>query len=196
MLDHATRDVKMRPVLKLVPVSARHAPRLAALAGDDGSAPWPVAPQRSPLENVLAFIAGAQRLRARGARATFSVFDADRLVGLALLARDPSVPDHAELGYWIAEPDRGRGYATAAARQLLSHAFGRMSLALVFARCPSANRASARVVEKLRFRFKTSEPWQGPTSGVEPVRRYELTCHEWRRSEAPRPTSAKPRPPP
>ena len=211
MLDQTTRDVKTPPVLKLVPVSAGHARRLAGLAGDEESPPWATAPQRSPLENVLAFIARAQRLRAREACDTFAVFDADRLVGLAVLARDPSVPDQAELGYWIAEPDRGRGHATAAARRLLSHAFGRLNLAVVFARCPSANRASARVLERLRF--AASEPSPGLTSGADPVRRYELTHHEWlgragacpppaspspisRRGTSPRPTSATPRPPP
>jgi RimJ/RimL family protein N-acetyltransferase len=190
------RDVKTSPVLKLVLLNVRHARRLATLAGDDSNPPWTIVPERSPLQNVLAFVARAQRLRARGAHDTFAIFDADRLVGVAVLARDPTVPDHAELGYWIAEHDRSRGYATAAARQLLDKAFGRMNLALVFARCPGANRASCRVLEKLRFRFIASEPWQSPTSGAEPVRRYELTCHEWRRSETLQPTSAQPRQPP
>ena len=181
-------------MLKLVPLGGRHAPHLAALARDDSNRPWTTVPQRSPLENVVAFVARSQRQRARGGHASFAILDADRLVGLAVLARDLSVPDHAELGYWIAEPDRSHGYATAAARQLLSHAFGRMNLALVFARCPSANGASVRVLEKLSFRFIASEPWQGPPSDADPIRRYELTCHEWRRRGAP--TSVTSRQPP
>ena len=108
-------------VVKLVKLSARHAFDLTALAADD----W----------DVLAFITRAQRLRARGARETFAVLDAKRLVGLAMLARDPSAREHAELGYWIGHRERGNGYATAAAQQLVTHAFGRMALALVFAHC-------------------------------------------------------------
>ena len=169
-------------MLKLVPLSARHAPDLAALAGDGPDLPWTTSSQRSALQNVLAFVARVQRLRARDAHETFAICDADRLLGLAVLARDPSAPDHAELGYWIARPNRSRGYATAAVRQLLSHGFSRMNLALVSARCPSVNRASAHVVEKLGFRFIGIEPSQDPTSPAEPVRRYELTGHEWRRS--------------
>jgi [ribosomal protein S5]-alanine N-acetyltransferase len=165
-------------MLSLVPLGAPHAPALLRLVGDHAKAPWRITPERSPVENVLAFVARAQRLRARRTHEIFAVFDADRLIGVVTLAGELSVAGHAELGYWFAEPERCRGHATAAARQLLSRAFGPLDLALVFARCPSANRASARVLEKLGFRVVASEPGQ-TTSGLAPVQRYELTRHEW-----------------
>ena len=162
-------------VVKLVRLSADHASDLAALAADD----W----------DVLGFIARAQRLRARGARETFAVFDAKRLVGLAMLARDPSAREHAELGYWIGPRERGLGYATAAARQILTHAFGRMAIVLVFAHCSDDNPASARVLAKLGFRLAAVS--REPTTAADTVNRYELTSHDWRQSfasRAPRPT--------
>jgi RimJ/RimL family protein N-acetyltransferase len=162
--------------LRLVPLGARHVRDLVALAADDATTPWSATPPASTRQAVLAFVARAQRLRAREAHATFAACLGDRLVGIARLARDQVPADRAELGYWIGPPDRGRGYATAAARQLVSHGFGRMGLARVFARCQIANRASARVLVKLGFRLADLEPWQDPAS---PVRRYELTREEW-----------------
>jgi ribosomal-protein-alanine N-acetyltransferase len=156
----------------LVPLSARHASDLEALTGKDPDPPWKAMPGRSARQRVLAFVDRAQRLRARNAHETFAIFDGKRLVGIAVLARDPAASDRAELGYWISRPDRGQGYATAAARQLVSHGFSRMALAVVVALCPNANHASARVVEKLGFRFV------GATLGAG-LRRYEVTRDQW-----------------
>ena len=95
-----------------------------------------------------------------------------------MLGRDPSAPGHAELGYWIGPRERGRGYATAAAEQLVIRAFRRMTLALVFAHCSETNQASARVLAKLGFhRVGVS---RHPTTAAEVLDRYELTRDEWR----------------
>jgi RimJ/RimL family protein N-acetyltransferase len=153
-------------MVRLVPLTGRHASDLATLASDD----W----------DALGFVARAQRLRARRERQTFAVLDADRLVGLAMLGRDPSLPRHAELGYWIGPRERDRGYATAAARQLLSQAFGRLALTLVFAHCSADNRASARVLAKLGFRPTDAVP--GEPKAEATLERYELTRREWSRA--------------
>jgi len=149
-------------MIKLVRLSGRHASDLAMLDADD----W----------DVLGFVARAQRLRARGERETFAVFEADRLVGLGMVGRDPSMREHAELGYWIGPRERGLGYATAAARQLVTHAFRRMSLALVFANCADANRASARVLVKLGFRLVGVSR---ELNADHTMKRYELTSGQW-----------------
>lgn len=171
----------MESKLTLVLLGARHASGLTALADDDPDPPWMTIAGHSPRQRVLAFVERAQRLRARGAHAAFAVCDAERCVGIVVLARDQPAPDRAELGYWIGRAHRGQGYATAAARQLVSHGFGRMRLAVAFARCPSANPASARVVEKLGFRFAGLEkpmPEHSMSAG-ETIRRYEITRDKW-----------------
>jgi RimJ/RimL family protein N-acetyltransferase len=164
MLEHRAREVKMGPRVKLVRLTGRHAADLATLAADD----W----------DVLGFVARAQRLRARGERETFAVFDATRLVGLAMFGHDPSAPEHAELGYWIGPRERGLGYATVAAEHLLTRAFSRASLKLVFAHCADSNQASARVLIKLGFRLVGVA--RDPTPADESLKRYELTRSEWR----------------
>ena len=152
-------------MIKLVWLSSRHASELALLAADD----W----------DVAGFVTRAQRLRARGERETFAVLEAKRLVGVAMLGRDPSAPGHAELGYWIGPRERGLGYATSAAEQLLIRAFERMDVTLVFALCGKVNHASARVLTKIGFRRVEATP--EPPTADEAIERYELTREQWRR---------------
>ena len=92
--------------------------------------------------------------------------------------RREDAPDHAELGYWIARPFRGRGHATAAARRLVTHGFERLRLTRIAARCPRANRAAIRVVEKLGLRFAGVEP-DASTASDDAMCRYELGREEW-----------------
>jgi RimJ/RimL family protein N-acetyltransferase len=57
----------------------------------------------------------------------------------------------AALGYVLATPAWGRGYATEAATALLRWAFGALDLNRVQAQVDTRNAASARVLEKLGF---------------------------------------------
>lgn len=75
-------------------------------------------------------------------------------VGLVLLIREaPNDVEfrQGELAFWIAREHWGNGYATAAARLLLGHAFGRLGLHRVRASTYDDNEASRRVLEKLGF---------------------------------------------
>jgi RimJ/RimL family protein N-acetyltransferase len=162
--------------VRLVPVSGRHARELRSLVAGEPAPPWPSLPSLAGRDDVLGFLDRAQRLRAHRRQETFAVCEDDRLVGLGVLARDDRAPDHAELGYWVAAPYRGRGYATAAARQLVAHGFERMRLAVVFARAAGANRASVRVLDTVGLRLVGVEP---AADGREPVGRWELTREAW-----------------
>lgn len=111
--------------------------------------------------------------------------ESNRVLGVVSLAQEPTALDRAELSCWIGRPYRGRGRATAAVARVLAHGFGRMALTLVFARCSSANRASARVLERLAFRLVGLEAARDPAwPAGESVRRYELSREEWRRHPA------------
>jgi RimJ/RimL family protein N-acetyltransferase len=164
---------------KLSWLDGRHLQDIEALAEDEALEAGTVPSFLHSGESADAFVAGAQRLRARGLQATFAIQAGGRFVGLIALARDSNAPGRAELGYWIGPPYRGRGYATAAGARILEHGFRRMCLALVVARCRSDNPASARVLEKLAFRLAGAEPTHDRT-GVE-IHRYELTGAACRR---------------
>jgi len=86
-----------------------------------------------------------------GRRARFAVTlrDApDMLLGTVSLrryARDR----RAELGYWLAQPAWGHGFATEAARAMIDFGFSGLGLARIYAQVLADNRASLRVLDKL-----------------------------------------------
>ena len=59
---------------------------------------------------------------------------------------------HVDLGFRIAPPHWGHGFATEAARAALQLGFERFHLPRVIARAMPQNRASRRVLSKLGFR--------------------------------------------
>jgi len=61
-------------------------------------------------------------------------------------------PKQAEIGFTLARPHQGHGYATEAVGELLVHLFGTLQLHRVRAICDVENPASARVLERLGFR--------------------------------------------
>lgn len=56
-----------------------------------------------------------------------------------------------EIGYWIARPLWGRGYATQAARMILAEAFSTLDVDRIHAGFFTDNPASGRILEKLGF---------------------------------------------
>lgn len=61
---------------------------------------------------------------------------------------------HAELGYWIAEPFWGHGYVSEAVGAVIKFAFETVGLARVCAHHISANEGSGRVMEKNGMKFE------------------------------------------
>jgi RimJ/RimL family protein N-acetyltransferase len=85
----------------------------------------------------------------------------DRLIGMIEARRD----DHrAEIGYAIARPTWGRGYATEAARAVVDWALSQTPIRRVWAYVDVVNRPSARVLEKTGMaREGTVRAWYVPT---------------------------------
>lgn len=57
-----------------------------------------------------------------------------------------------EIGWWLARPHWGRGFATEAARVALRDAFERIGLDRIISIAKPANTASTRIMEKLGFK--------------------------------------------
>ena len=84
----------------------------------------------------------------------FFIFSAagQALVGAITLSNvRRGVAESGTLGYWIGQPFAGRGYATAAVRGVVAHAFDDLKLHRVEAACVPTNVASRRVLEKAGF---------------------------------------------
>ncbi len=60
----------------------------------------------------------------------------------------------AELGYWLGVNYWGKGIVTAAVKQLTGYALKELGLVRVYAKVFSANKASARVLEKAGYKYE------------------------------------------
>lgn len=79
------------------------------------------------------------------------VCDGDERLGDVSLAPIDERRGWANLGYWIHPAHQGNGYATEAARLVVSHGFEALRLHRISATIVTRNEASKRVVEKLGF---------------------------------------------
>jgi len=136
--------------LLLRPGWAEDAPALYAAIADEAivrnlaSAPWPYS-----MADAEAFLATERPVDSP----TFLLFrrtcGAPQLVGAAGLGRHPD--GSTELGYWIARPFWGLGYATEAAEAVIDIARNGLRLHKIVAGHFTDNPASGRVLEKIGF---------------------------------------------
>lgn len=133
------------------------------------------------LEDAKAFLAASQA----GDLPSLLVFrrtaGQPRLVGGAALTRNGTDDARtAQLGYWIARPYWGLGYATEAARGILAIGFDSLRLTDVTACRHLDNPASGRVLEKLGFVPTGVNPsFSLARDGATPARDYHLSRDAW-----------------
>lgn len=88
--------------------------------------------------------------------------------------------DRAELGYWIAPAEQGRGLMTEAVRAIVRFAFEEIGLHKITVGCVEDNRASHKVIKKIGFRYTgrlEDDVWR---DGVWHTHlRFELTQTVW-----------------
>jgi RimJ/RimL family protein N-acetyltransferase len=77
-----------------------------------------------------------------------------RLIGVCGLFRVSWEHRHAELIYWLGTEFWGKGYMTEAARRMIEFGFEELGLERIEVGCFARNKASARVIEKLGFRYE------------------------------------------
>ena len=105
--------------------------------------------------DAVAFIARQQDNFASGRSVQFamtSAADGELLGGIGLTID----PDHAsgELGYYVAQPHWGKGYASEAAAAVLAFAFDVKHLNRVHAHHMTRNPASGRILQKIGMRHE------------------------------------------
>jgi RimJ/RimL family protein N-acetyltransferase len=85
------------------------------------------------------------------------------------------------IGYWIAVPFWGRGYAKEAVQGMIEIAFSMSSASRIVASVRTTNPASKRVLERNGFTYThDSEPFMPARGGSFPVHWFELDRVEWR----------------
>jgi [ribosomal protein S5]-alanine N-acetyltransferase len=134
--------------LTLRPPRASDADDIVAGVGDPAVAGMLA---RVPLPYAVAqaedFVGYAARSAHEGRNLILAV-DCGRLVGIVSIE---GMPRRCELGYWLARPVWGRGFATEAAGAVLAYGFGVLGLKLIRSTVNTKNRASLHVQQKLGF---------------------------------------------
>lgn len=100
--------------------------------------------------------------------------DPNRFLGWALLSPEDLKGPEVEIGWRLTTAARGKGYATEAAKALISHGFKTLGLQGIIADMSRANRASYRVAQKLGMRERTD-----PINTTEEYVRWEMTRAMW-----------------
>ncbi|MEU8227779.1 GNAT family protein [Kribbella sp. NPDC048915] len=111
---------------------------------------WDAPPWAGP-ERVERFLAGCRQMAEEGTGARLAVERDGAFLGWCSLTQWNPAYRSASLGYCYNEKAWGHGYATEAARAVLTWAFDTLDLNRVQAEADTRNIASARVLEKLGF---------------------------------------------
>jgi len=128
------------------------APAVAASAGDHRVAQFLIeVPSPYPVSLARRWITGRIAWWELGRGITLAITSReapDLLLGSVSL-RHHARDRRAELGYWLAAPAWGRGYATEATTAAVDFGFRQLALARIYAQVIVGNAASMRVLDKL-----------------------------------------------
>jgi ribosomal-protein-alanine N-acetyltransferase len=150
-------EVLETPRLRLRPVQAGDEVALTELLQDQEIHRWTASiPYPYTIEEGRKFI--EVRVRADAAGESFGWAVTDRPIGtlMGMMGLHDVVPDRgrAELGYWIGEAYRGRGYITEAARRVISWAFETAGFERIQATFLPGNEASAAVMRNIGMQME------------------------------------------
>lgn len=147
-------------MVRLEPISLAHAPDVQALASDPLVAATSNVPHPYPPDGAVTWIRYTLAQRELGYELNFAIVADDArpgapggtLVGVCGVLNIAGRPRRAELGYWIGVPYWNRGYASAAARDLVRLVFLEHAIEELYSSCLVRNAASFRVLVKAGFR--------------------------------------------
>ncbi|MGB0748888.1 MAG: GNAT family N-acetyltransferase [Magnetospiraceae bacterium] len=149
-----TRDVIDTQRLRLRPMRAEDGPAFDAMIDDP--AIGVLIPDREPNYNGTEWVASVTANTAN--KACFTVEWRGRVIGLCLATS--RFDGRIVLGYWIAPPFRGRGFAAETVSETLALLSRRDHPKQIMATCHRGNMASAKVLEKTGF-VLADEHWGG-----------------------------------
>jgi len=169
------------PRLALVALSLEHAPAVFAYASDPEISRLVAWPRHENIEASQRFVARAMVGYAEGGYYEWGLIRrTDQAVlgncGFGALDVTRGVGD---IGYVLARPYWGQGYATEAAAAVLQFGFVQLGLRLIEAQAFPENIASLRVMAKLGLRYRETRP-MSPEPGVScPVCVWQIEREQW-----------------
>ncbi len=140
------------PGLCLRPFATADAARLAKLAGVTSVVRYTLGiPLPYSIEAAAEWIAGLEGRFSDGIELIFALSLRGHLVGSIGLIFEPE-HQRAEIGYWLGEPYRGRGFTRASVQAACEHVFNDRNVTRVYGLCFPENVASHAVLRGAGFR--------------------------------------------
>lgn len=117
---------------------------------------WTTVPSPYTRKDAEDFVALVDRSWADKSETVWGIRREDVLVGMIGLHDITSHPagGDAELGFWVAEPARGKGYIVEAAEAVVEWGFAELGLARIRWQAVAGNVPSARAARALGFRYE------------------------------------------
>lgn len=164
-------------MVTIEPLNHLHTVAMQRLVADPRVTRFTPKPEPYPDGEAAREIARAVADRAAGTAYSFAILADGEFVGVCKLKEVTAT--QGELGYWIAVPAWGNGFATQGAQLVVHYAFEELGLRRVVAHTLERNPASARVLERLGFAFVAAEPNTHPKwSSDEIVLQYALATED------------------
>lgn len=146
--------IPVTPDIELVPLEENHAEPLSDLtdANREDLRQWlPWLDEARDVGDTLRFIRGTIRSRSETGARTCGIWIQGRLCGVVgHNVLDPTLRC-AWIGFWLNQPDRGRGIMTRSCRALIDHTFRELPVDKVLINCGIFNTASQAVADRLGF---------------------------------------------
>ena len=142
--------------VEIVPITAADAETMAALVDANRAhiARWMPWAETGSRTDTIRYCEQAGAARSEGREYSFAIRLDGRTCGAAGLNRIDRDNRSANLGYWIAAKDQGRGAVTAAVRDVLRFAFDDVQLNRIEIRASTENTRSRAIPERLGFRHE------------------------------------------
>lgn len=106
----------------------------------------------------------------------------DALIGVCGIHKIDKKNHCAEMGFWIAQQHRGKGYATEAAQLVIDYGFTTYKLNRLEIRCSTLNAASQNVIKKLGGIYEgihRKEKYSPIRKGYHDIEVYSILRQEW-----------------
>ena len=106
------------------------------------------------VEDVRAYILETRALWEAGKEHAFAIMYQDRLVGRITVQKIDREKQTAELAYWLAEDEQGKGIIIRCCETLIHYCFETLQLHCVQIQVDTKNEKSLAIPQKLNFRYK------------------------------------------
>ncbi len=151
-----------RPAVRIRPIELADGPLIEQFASDLRISATSHVPHPYPPGGGTVFATRAINEWRDGGDRTFAVLSAEAFAGVVSLMAVNRPIARAQIGYWIAVHQWGKGIATEAVRLVSRCAFEDLGLRELGAGCLAENIASARVLEKAGFNEGIPFTYRGP----------------------------------